>query len=338
VHEERTLAEMFNRELPIITESNSFDPNRDEYDPDPEANETALSPLTYLAGPVEVVYDGNPTNTVVNGALDQLVDIPGKKISSISGELQWDYDQGLVTLNSPKAKGICGFPKDSTYQLGTVSISTSNDYVVVNVVSLDGKDLADSERILIQTGTKYRPTNWDEVPTSFSPSQGADKIEGYRIESLGRMPWKASNTLVTVTIDNQVIKSAYKLDVAGYEESEFYLEPLSNGLRVRLPYDAMYTVLDTRSPNVVTDVEEEPMDRIQLYPNPNRGSLNLYIPETFNPSGISTIEVLDVTGRPVDTVPFEEGKSIDINLASGTYFIRLRSSTGIVHSQRIVVN
>ena len=66
VHEERTMDQLYNRDIPVISEENSYDPNRDaEFAPEKGMQETEVNPLAYLTGRVEVKY-GTQTPEVVN--------------------------------------------------------------------------------------------------------------------------------------------------------------------------------------------------------------------------------------------------------------------------------
>src|SRR5205823_4937163 len=57
VHEERTLASMWQRQTPMIAEDKSFDPNRNTGDKSDQSNiANAVDPLAFLVGPVEVKY------------------------------------------------------------------------------------------------------------------------------------------------------------------------------------------------------------------------------------------------------------------------------------------
>ncbi len=66
-----------------------------------------------------------------------------------------------------------------------------------------------------------------------------------------------------------------------------------------------------------------------LYPNPNVGTFNLVYDNSNNPSGICTIQIVDLEGRAVylNTITSDHdkvGTSIDISsCASGTYMVRL---------------
>ena len=47
------------------------------------------------------------------------------------------------------------------------------------------KPLARSAKILVQVGTIYQPTGWEEIPTTFRPNGEGDPVEGFRIEKSG---------------------------------------------------------------------------------------------------------------------------------------------------------
>ncbi len=338
LHEERTFQSLINREIPKITEDNSFDPNRDNYEPNPEQGETEYSPLTYLAGPVEVVYEGDPDNTTVAPQLGDLVNTSEKKVTSITGELTWDYEQGICILDAPKTQGICGFPKTTPYKLSDITITTSNDYVVINAVSMDDKLLKDSEKILIQIGTIYRPTGWKEVPTNFTPSEGAPTIEGFKIESLGQMPWKCANTEVKIEIKNTKVKSAHLLNSSGYEDRDFIVNELSDGLSFNLPSASMYVVLDTRPSEAPTGLLDKKNDSIKIYPNPNNGNFLIQFSEELEHESIDKIEVMDLFGQSIQTFNYHKEGSFELNAAAGTYIINFLLESGEIYSQRFIIN
>ncbi len=186
----------------MIHEDVSFDPNRDQLEGiKTEASAGGLSPLAFLTGHVEAVYGGDPAGSFINVKLAELIDLEKGTVKSITGELTLDYQRGIFTLNSPKAVGVSGFVKShGTFLLGDITIESENDYVTVGVVSMDGLPLSESRKILIQSGTTYRPTGWKEVSEAFELN--GDSVEGFRIVDTGRMPWMAAPTRVRITIDN----------------------------------------------------------------------------------------------------------------------------------------
>jgi len=156
VHEERTLESIWNRELPLITEEAGFDPNRDSWSTSPNPTETAAAPISYLAGAVEVKYDGNPANSVISPTLGSLLDFANKTVTSTTGQLKWDYGKGICTMNSPKAQGVTGFLETTpSVELADVTISSRNPYAAINVVSMD-----DPFRTNIGTSRNRLQTYW----------------------------------------------------------------------------------------------------------------------------------------------------------------------------------
>lgn len=333
VHEERPLQDIWDREIPVISEENSFDPNRDSYDNNGGGEQTEIAPVAYLAGPVKVTYGTETARATVSEDLDELLDFPNRTIHSTTGELIWDYEQGICLLDAPSAQGLCGFvEKDQPYNFNDVAIISGNDYVAVNVVAMDEKPLGESEKILIQVGTRYRPTNWRESSATFE--LGNEMVDGFRVDNTGRMPWKAANALVTVEVRNPFLKSAHKLTVAGYEEKEIYLgrNEESSTVSVQIPADAMYVVLDTRLPT--TSVQTPERGAFQVYPNPSNGEVNIDI--TDGKYEFDRLEVVDTTGRMLQQWP--GGKNhYSLTLPGGTYWVRLVRKDGLVQTEKLVV-
>ena len=245
IHEVRTMDELWNREIPLISEDVSFDPNRDQLDGvKTVATSGGLSPLAFLTGPVEAVYNGDPGDTYVHEKLQELIDYENGIVRSITEELELNYKEGIFTFDSPAAAGVSGFlGTDDPIELTDVTIESGNDYVTVGVISMDGLPLTESGKILIQTGTTYRPTGWKEVEEKFV--SGGDTVEGYRIIDTGRMPWVAAPTNVEVTINNVKITKAWLLNLAGYPIKELKLRKLKDKRIIELPPDALYVVLNT---------------------------------------------------------------------------------------------
>ncbi len=243
VHEERTFRELLSRESAIINEETGFDPNRDYIALGNNDNkQSKLSPHTFLTGPIEVVYGGRPDYTAVNENLGAFLSAGKSIIKSNTGEILLDYAKGICSVNSEKAKGICGFlDKDKEYSQEGVRIQSDNEYIAVNIVSMDEKPLTQSGKILLQTGTIYRPEGWKESPAEFELHD--NQVSGYKVENTGSMPWVCQNTYATIIIDNPYINSAIQLDVAGYKKKKLKLKRKNNFLSLKLPQDALYVVL-----------------------------------------------------------------------------------------------
>ena len=153
-------------------------------------------------------------------------------------------------LDAPKAKGVAGFLKNQpVVKLSGLTVTSKNEYAVIQVVSMDDKAIAESEKILVQVGTIYRPTGWKESPSKVN----IDDVDydGFLIENTGRMPWQGQDVNVSLKFDKLKVRSAFLLDINGYLKKEIPLVKSGRGWSVKIPKDAMYVILNTSQPKGV---------------------------------------------------------------------------------------
>ncbi|MBK6286006.1 MAG: T9SS type A sorting domain-containing protein [Draconibacterium sp.] len=334
VHEERKLQSMYDRKMPLISEENSFDPNRDSYDRINPAKETVVSPLAHLTGKVEVVYEGNSDSSKVSPQIEDLIDYQNKRIKAGTNQLKWDYKNGICIMDAPSVQGVCGFTNtENTFELSDVTIETSNEYASIQLVAMDDKSIGNSSKILIQVGTVYQPPGWKESATEFDMS--GTKISGFKIENTGRMPWKCANTQVTLKIKNEVVNSALLLDAAGYPVSTIDMVQIGNELQITLPENAMYVMLvnTTHSNNI--DLKEKGM---KLFPNPSNGNFRVEI-QNYKPSAYS-MELLGLGGEKFLEIKNIQQSSFHVNtnkLAKGIFLAVLKNEKGVVETEKIFI-
>jgi hypothetical protein len=292
VQEERTLPSIFNRELPLVLEAKSFDPNHAPPVPGSNPDATAVSPLAFLVGPVEAVYGSAANRSVVAPDLSQHIDVNRKTITSNTGQLRWNYKDGICALDAPKAKGVAGFlKKQPVAELSDLTITSQNEYAVVQVVSMDDKVISESEKILVQVGTVYRPSGWKESPSKVK----IDNVEydGFVIENTGKMPWVGVDADVVLNFKNAKVKSAHQVDINGYHKKELPLTKAASGFNLTIPKDAFYVILNTSEPTVTTANPEG----LKVYPNPTKGSIVIEVPAEWELQ--NTLQIFDHTGRKV---------------------------------------
>ena len=242
VEEHRPLEQLWQRQLPLLAETASFDPNRDLSRADNSGSETQVHPLAFLVGPVKVTYGGDP-------AQDRVVDLRPyindrrQTLTSITGEITWDYGQGLCLLDSPKAQGVSGFLKDQgRITLNRLTVTSGNPYATVMVVSMDGQPLDQAQRILVQVGTAARSTGWQQRRAQWTDENGTTH-RGYEVLNYGTAPWRVANTDVTLDLQHSGLTRAQRLDMNGMAQEDLPLERRGDGVRLRLPANARYVVL-----------------------------------------------------------------------------------------------
>jgi len=243
VHEERPLEDLWNRRDPLIAEDKSFDPNRDSGSSGAKSTlSSTVNPLAFLVGPVEVKYGGDPAKNTVTD-LTPFIDPAAQTIRSITGEISLDYGQGLCTLDTPKAQGATGFLKKfPSIKLSDITLSSSNEYATVSVVSMDGKPIRQSAKLLVQVGTTVRTTGWQDEDATFQDDSKTE-IRGKRIVSVGAPPWQVTNVTATLVVNNPSLKTATLLDANGMAQRTVPVTRKGDALSVELPAETLYLVL-----------------------------------------------------------------------------------------------
>ena len=236
VHEERSRASLDAREVPLIAEDPSFDPNHNGGDARAAAATTRVDPLAFLVGPVEVQYDAGGKSTVK----DLAPFVANGVVKSATGELSLDSNRGLFRLDAPKAQAVAGFLRGAggAFRLHDVTVESSDDYAAVTVVPLNDLPLAVSKKILVQVGTVVRPTGWRQEPAT------KDGQAGWKVVDTGRMPWRARETGITLTVKNAGLSRATSLDASGRALAAVQGARKAGAFGVRLPPNAMYVILE----------------------------------------------------------------------------------------------
>ncbi|HEY3413092.1 MAG TPA: hypothetical protein VGM51_08540 [Armatimonadota bacterium] len=244
VHEERALEDLWQRRTPIIAEASGFDPNRDAGDIAPRSGvRTGVDALAFLVGPVEVTYGGDPAKSRVID-LKPYIRKDRKTVVSDTGEIRLNYGVGLCVLNAPRAQGAAGFlRKAGPIGLSDVRITSGNEYASMLAVSMDGKPLRSSGRVLVQVGTTARPAGWEDREADFSSTDGKTAYHGRQVVAFGHPPYEIEQTDITFTLRNPRIKDVVVLDANGNAAGDVPTVRHGAKITVKLPANAMYVVL-----------------------------------------------------------------------------------------------
>ncbi len=192
-----------------------------------------VDPRAFFVGPVIQKY-GDEKSEVKTVELRDYIDTNRKVINTVTGELSWNYGKGFATVNTPMAQGITGYlSKAGKITLGDVVIESQNEYGTILVVSLDGKPIKQSKKVLVQTATEDMPYGFRTKP------QGQYK----RITNLGSYPLNVKLIKATVSVKSKG-KNVVVLDGNGYEtDRKLKTSKGGDGLSITLPEDAIYTII-----------------------------------------------------------------------------------------------
>ncbi|MGE5557329.1 MAG: hypothetical protein ACM3WV_01815 [Bacillota bacterium] len=197
--------------------------------PQPVKAENVVDSMAFFAGKVVQAYSqGKPAIEAKD--LASYIDRAGKTIKSVTGELNWDYGKGILKIDTPKSQGVVGFlGKAGAVALGNVIVECKTEYASILAVSLDGKPLSDSEKILIQAST-------EEIP------YGREVVKG-QIVKMGNYPVNVLELNAQVTLKGCTkVKKISILDENGYVIKKAGAPEKSGKIQIKLPKDSMYVI------------------------------------------------------------------------------------------------
>lgn len=131
------------------------------------ASTPAIEPLAILAGPirVDVVTQSAPPVRIAD--LSEVIRPDRKRAESLTRELVWEHDLGLVTLQGPKAQGLTGFlGAAGPRRLPAFTVESPMEYGSIVMVPLDLLPLAESKSMLLQIASEEVPHEWRTEPAT----------------------------------------------------------------------------------------------------------------------------------------------------------------------------
>lgn len=191
---------------------------------------TRFDPLAFGVGRVTRAFGRDRSKALLRD-LTKYIDRDRKLMRSVTGELTWNYGTGLVTIETPKSQGAAGFlGRAGRIELRDVVIESRNEFGVVLIISLDGKALASSGKVLVQAMTEEEPYGW--------------QVRDGRITDLGSYPMNVRNIDAAVTLKRQdQRRTIHFLDTHGYIRGSLEPTRTDTGLKIQLPADAIYTMI-----------------------------------------------------------------------------------------------
>src|SRR5262249_38169857 len=109
--------------------------------------------------------------------------------------------------------------------------------------SLDEKPLAESSKVLVQVGTRARPSGWVEHAETFPGADGKTTYQGKKVDDTGKMPWLIAEAKLKLAVKNGKLKTATTLDLNGKPRGDAKAMQEKGFLTFTFPGDAMYVVL-----------------------------------------------------------------------------------------------
>ena len=175
-------------------------------------NVSAIDSLAFLVGRVgvDILTNGLPHSEVTD--LSPFINRTTKIAKSQTGELEWNWSNGVVKLAAPRAQGVTGFlTAAGRTVLPDVTIESPVEYGSILVVPLDGQPIAMSSKLLVQAMSEEKPFGWT-----------TDAATGVRtITSAGNPPIMVRNLAgkVSLTRADAASLRVTALDANGYRDT-----------------------------------------------------------------------------------------------------------------------
>lgn len=190
-----------------------------------------IDPLVHFAGRTNVNFTEQDRPSK-RADLTRYIDRARQTVTSTNGQLRLDYGIGLLTIDAPEAQGVSGaLAKRGTVDLKEMAVSSDLELGHIVAVSLDGRPLATSGRILLQVMSEERNSGFTTEPAG----NGVKKIT-----SIGRDPWQVRAISGTVRFKRP---DAAQLKVTALDENGYPREEVGSAREIRLRPTTLYYLI-----------------------------------------------------------------------------------------------
>ncbi|MGD2174555.1 MAG: CARDB domain-containing protein, partial [Candidatus Brocadiaceae bacterium] len=181
----------------------------------------AIGRLTFKAGDGLEVSDSSKTDW------DLYWDQPNEVITSMTGELIWDYGDRVVTVRGSRTQAVIGFAGGGHFDLPGVTVDVTTPFVSLLFTPLDNEPLIESEHILVTALAQDR-----QMGTEYS-GDGSELLE------LGGPPLLLQPVEASITFKGADLLSARVVDVLGVP-TETDVEAAGNTITIDGRYQTYY--------------------------------------------------------------------------------------------------
>ena len=149
------------------------------------------------------VEDKSSKYADVSSILQQYHDTEKKIVKSDTEELTWNYEKGMLQINTPYIQGAMGNIGKDKIKLNDIELDVSTPFCSIFMISMDGKPLKKSEKMVLVAAAR-------EMNTDMEYNQGHTALR-----DVGRSPIIFENVEAKVTFNRKGKLTAYPLDITG---------------------------------------------------------------------------------------------------------------------------
>jgi hypothetical protein len=167
-----------------------------------EDNPIAGEPLLPLITRTQIDFAPETKTPDIAYFMNNYQDQSQKEISSDTGELKWNWGQGIFRINTDKTQAALGFLKGKNISLKDVSFAAQTNFCSLALVSLDNQPLAQSKRLLLTAAARIenKGQKYNESKT--------------QLKEVGRAPILVEGVEAKVVL-KRAPSAVYALDING---------------------------------------------------------------------------------------------------------------------------
>ena len=260
-----SLTSLEDSKLVMNTGYDVFRDNPDIFDVDPVPGRGLIDPAIGLVGKA-VLDTSTDEELVLPEALDRIEAGTGR-ISSITGQLEMDTENGVLFIDSPRTQGAVGFLRRyGPVETEDLVLQLNNKYGALVVTSLDGLPISSAEKIFIQAFASDRRVGFES--TRIPMQYNNEAVTGLRVINAGQNRYEVEHIDGSIRLKGM----ANRFNRARVLDVNLYLQGIPSAVVdgedvvLTLPPDSLYTVVELQS-------TVEPMGRIatRMFPNAQSG-------------------------------------------------------------------
>lgn len=139
---------------PSAGDANRAGEGRDESKP-------GIDPILLASGRVLTEFSTDRPGGKATPPTDDLHNVDEGRLLSADGQIDWQYKRGIYTVRSPQTQGVSGYlSRAGKIDLPDITVDSPLPFGVVWAVAMDGKPLAESNKILLQVMTEEQNTGF----------------------------------------------------------------------------------------------------------------------------------------------------------------------------------
>jgi hypothetical protein len=162
---------------------------------------------------------------------------------SMTGELEWNARQGLVTIDTPRTQAAIGFLSTRPHRMESVRLETGAKFGAVWVTALDGdKPIRGAQRLLVTVVGPVRNTGMEYETTAEMSTR--HKAPLWRLKSFGAGPVLMDAVEGELRIRNANVAklAAWTLDVNGKRSGEIEVGKSGDEITLALGTSVYYEI------------------------------------------------------------------------------------------------